>query len=462
MDQLDTETENERKCREKAIQAREARWFDWKYRFASADVWTEPMLTGLREGIKGKKWYSLADKIWSERSLRSAYARVKKNKGSAGSDGQSITAFGACLESNVGRLTGELQSGRYRRQAIKRVEIPKADGKRRPLGIPSVRDRVVEASIKAAIEPIYDVDFHPHSFGFRPGLGCKDALQAVRDHLDAGQPWVVDADIQSYFDNIDHDILLSRVADKVNDGRVIRWLSKALETPIFDGLDQWTPEKGSPQGSILSPLLANIYLDDLDWVLERADITFVRYADDFVLLCDSREQAEAGLALVASWCQENALTLHPEKTHLLEVTRQDGFDFLGYHFRAGNHWPSDKGRKNLRTKLRPLTKRNNGKSIERIIEEITPVIRGWFHYFKYCRRWQLEKMDRWIRGRLRSINRRRQKKKGKANGHDHQRWPNSYFEARGLFSLVAAHETFCESHEEIPRWHLPDLLNGPH
>jgi len=462
MDQQITEKENERQCHNLAKQAREARWLDWKYRFASADIWTESMLTGLRKGIKGKKWYSLADKIWSEKSLQTAYAKVKKNKGSAGSDNQSITAFGASLKSNIKQLHDELRNGRYRRRSIKRIEIPKPDGKKRPLGIPCVRDRIVEASIKSAIEPIFDIDFHPNSLGFRPGFGCYDALQFVKDLLDSGKLWIVDADIQGYFDNIDHDILLALVEAKISDGRVLGWIAKALKTAIFYGLDRWTPEKGSPQGSILSPLLANIYLDELDWELERAGISFVRYADDFVLLCESREQAEAGLELVTRWCQTNKLNLHPEKTKLIEATKSEGFDFLGYHFRAGNHWPGDKGRKNLRTKLRPKTKRNNGKTMQKIIEEINPIIRGWFHYFKYCRRWQLEAMDKWIRGRLRSINRRRQKRKGRGRGLDHQRWPNSYFEEHGLFSLEAAHASFCESHEEIPRWRLPDLLNGPH
>jgi RNA-directed DNA polymerase len=346
MDQKINEKENERQCHNLAIQAREARWLDWKYRFASADIWTESMLTGLRKGIKGKKWYSLADKIWSGKSLQNAYAKVKKNKGSAGSDNQSITAFGAKLKSNIKQLHDELRNGRYRRRSIKRTEIPKPDGKKRPLGIPCVRDRVVEASIKSAIEPIFDIDFHPHSYGFRPGPGCKDALQSVRDQLDSGKLWIVDADIQGFFDNIVFDILLARVEEKISDGRVLGWIAKALETPIFDGLDRWTPQKGSPQGSILSPLLANIYLDELDWELERAGISFVRYADDFVLLCESREQAEAGLELVTRWCQTNKLNLHPGKTKLIEATKSDGFDFLGYHFRAGNHWPSDKSRKN--------------------------------------------------------------------------------------------------------------------
>ena len=458
MEDQNDKKEHERQC-QMAIQAREERWIAWRYQYASTDIWTERMLTGLREGIKGKKWFSLADKVWREQSLQSAYAKVKKNKGSAGTDKQSITAFGARLHTHVKELHEELKSGRYRRRPIKRIEIPKPDGKKRPLGIPSVRDRVVEASMKAAIEPIFDIEFHPYSFGFRPGFGCKDALQTVRDQLDSGKTWIVDADIQGYFDNIDHELLLRLVEEKISDGRLLGWIEKALETPIFDGLKQWTPEKGSPQGSILSPLLANIYLNGLDWELEKAGITFVRYADDFVLLCESQQQAEAGLELVRNWCTTMKLDLHPEKTHLVDTTTGEGFIFLGYHFRADNHWPSDKARKNLRTKLCPVTKRNNGKSMNKIIEEINPIIQGWFHYFRFCRRWQLNAMDSWIRGRLRSINRRRQKRKGRGRGLDHQRWPNSYFDEHGLFSLVAAHESFCESSKEIPRWKLPELFD---
>ena len=330
--------------------------------------------------------------------------------------------------------------------------IPKDDGGERPIGISAVRDRVVETAIKMAVEPIFDVDFSPHSHGFRPGKGCQSALGAVRQQLDSGKVWVVDADIQGFFDHLEFDVLLSRVEEKISDGRVLKWLKDLLKTPIFDGLREWTPKEGSPQGSVLSPLLANLYLDPLDKELEARGIRLVRYADDFVLLCGSRKQAEDGLQCVRDWCAANGLQLHPEKTRLLEVTAKEGFDFLGYHFRAGNHWPGEKGRKNLRQKLRPKLKRNNGRSLEKTIELINPVLRGWFHYFKYCRRWQLVVVDQWVRMRLRSILRVRRKRKGRGRGKDHQRWPNAYFEERGLFSLVRAHASFCESQAVLPNW----------
>jgi RNA-directed DNA polymerase len=311
---------------------------------------------------------------------------------------------------------------------------------------------VVETAIRMVIEPIFDVDFSPHSHGFRPGYGCQSALGAVRQTLDSGHVWVVDADIRGFFDHLDHSILLSRVEEKISDGRVLKWLEDLLKTPIFEDCREWTPEQGSPQGSVLSPLLANLYLDSLDKELEARGIRLVRYADDFVLLCESRQQAEDGLQCVQDWCAANGLELHPEKTRLLEVTAKEGFDFLGYHFRAGNHWPRDKARKNLRQKLRPKLKRTNGRSMEKTIEAINPVLRGWFHYFKYCRRWQLKQMDQWVRMRLRSTLRARRKRKGRGRGADHQRWPNAYFEERGLFSMVKAHESFCESHEVLPVW----------
>ena len=256
---------------------------------------------------------------------------------------------------------------------------------------------------------------------------------------------MVDADIQSYFDRIDHEILLSRVEGKISDGRLLKWIKDLLKTPVFEGIREWTPEEGSPQGSVLSPLLANLYLDTLDQELEARGIRFMRYADDFVLLCKSQEQAEEGLQCVREWCAANKLRLHPEKTRLLEATAAEGFDFLGYHFRARKHWPSDKARKNLRRKLRPKLRRTNGRSLERSIELINPILRGWFHYFKFCRRWQLEEMDAWVRMRLRSILRTRRKRKGRGRGADHRRWPNAYFEERELFSMVRAHAAFCES-----------------
>jgi RNA-directed DNA polymerase len=433
-------------------QAREERWEEWRLLHASPEVWTTRMLAGLHKGIKGNKWFSLADKVWRVSTLQAAFDRVKKNQGSAGSDGQTIAAFGANLEANCAKLSEELQSGRYQRQPVKRIMIQKTGGGERPLGIPAVRDRVVETAIRMVIEPIFDVDFSVHSHGFRPGRGCRSALSAVHHQLDSGKLWVVDADIRSYFDQIDHEILLSHVEAKISDGRVLKWLRDLLKTPIFEEYRSWTPEEGSPQGSVLSPLLANLYLDGLDKELEARGIAFARYADDFVLLCETRQEAEDGLQCVQEWCAANGLQLHPEKTRLLEVTAKEGFDFLGYHFRAANHWPSEKGRKNLRTKLRPKLKRNNGRSLEKTIELINPVLRGWFHYFKYCRRWQLEAVDQWVRMRLRSILRRRRKRKGRGRGADHQRWPNAHFEERGLFSLVKAHESFCKSHEVLPIW----------
>jgi len=197
------------------------------------------------------------------------------------------------------------------------------------------------------------------------------------------------------------------VEGKISDGRLLKWIKDMLKTPVFEGIREWTPEEGSPQGSVLSPLLANLYLDTLDQELEARGIRFVRYADDFVLLCKSQEQAEEGLQCVREWCAANKLRLHPEKTRLLEATAAEGFDFLGYHFRARKHWPSD--------------------------------------YYKFCRRWQLEEMDAWVRMRLRSILRTRRKRKGRGRGADHRRWPNAYFEERELFSMVRAHAAFCES-----------------
>jgi len=433
-------------------QAREDRWEEWRLLHASPEVWTKRMLTGLHKGIKGNKWFSLADKVWRVSTLQAAFSKVKKNQGSAGSDGETVAAFGATLEANCAKLSEELRSGRYQRRPVRRIMIPKIGRGERPLGIPSVRDRVVETAIRMAIEPIFDVDFSPHSHGFRPGRGCQGALSTVHHQLDSGKLWVVDADIQGYYDHIDHEILLSLVEEKISDGRVLKWLRDLLKTPIFEEYQFWTPEEGSPQGSVLSPLLANLYLDGLDRELEARGIAFVRYADDFVLMSESRREAEDGLQSVRDWCAANRLQLHPGKTRLLEVTAKEGFDFLGYHFRAANHWPGEKGRKNLRTKLRPKLKRNNGRSLAKTIELINPILRGWFHYFKYCRRWQLEDADQWVRMRLRSTLRRRRKRKGRGRGADHQRWPNAYFEERGLFSLVKAHESFCESHEVLPVW----------
>ena len=413
--------------------------------YADPSVWTERMLTALDEGVKGGKWYSLIDKVHAERTLRAAFARVKANKGSGGVDHVTVEMFETGMDANLKRLSEELGAGKYRPQAIRRHYIPKPGSRElRPLGIPTVRDRVVQTALRMVVEPIFEHGFAAQSYGFRPGRGCKDALRRVDGLLKEGYVFVVDADLKSYFDTIPHDRLMALVGRKVADGRIMELIGQFLGQGILDGLSAWTPETGTPQGAVVSPLLSNIYLDPLDHLMAQAGYEMVRYADDFVVLCRSEAEAAQALAMIGEWTAAAGLVLHPLKTRTVDA-RQQSFDFLGYRFEGGRHWPRAKSLTKFKDTVRAKTRRNSGHSLEAIIDDLNPVLRGWFAYFQHSYRRVFIDLDGWIRGRLRSLLRKRRGMKGIARGADHQRWPNAFFARHGLFSLRSAHALACQS-----------------
>jgi RNA-directed DNA polymerase len=411
-------------------------------------VWTERMLTALETGVKGGVWFSLIDKVCSLRNLTAGFARVHANGGAAGMDHVSVEAFAEHLEANLEGLAEALRRGTYQPQSVRRVYLPKPDGTQRPLGIPTVRDRVVQAALRHVLEPIFEREFAEQSYGFRPRRSCQDALRRVEQLLKDGYHCVVDADLKSYFDTIPHERLMERIRRKVADGRVLHLLEQFLTQGVLDGLEEWTPEQGTPQGAVISPLLANIYLDPLDHMLAEQGLALVRYADDFVILCRTPEEAQRALALVQQWTVDNGLTLHPTKTRIVDV-RQEGFDFLGYHFqrtKSGiNHWPRKKSLAKLKDTLRAKTKRTNGRSLPCVIADVNRVLRGWFGYFQHSLKTTFAPLDGWVRMRLRSILRKRQGRHGRGRGTDHQRWPNAFFAEQGLYSLMEAHRLACQS-----------------
>ena len=311
---------------ERAQQAGEAR--APRARSAAA-VWTDRMLTALENGVQGGVWFRLIDKVYSPVNLQAAFAQVRANGGAAGVDHQTIARFGKDLEANLTRLSEQLRHDTYRPQKIRRVQIPKPGSReRRPLGIPTVRDRVVQTALRQVIEPIFERDFAEHSYGFRPGRGCKDALRRVDALLAAGYVQVVDVDFKSYFDTIPHQRLIQRVRTKIADGRVLRLIESFLTQGVLEGMKTWTPTAGSPQGAVITPLLSNLYLDPLDKLMAESGFEMVRYADDVVILCRDAAAAEAALVRVRRWAAEAELTLHADSgAHRgLERTRRVGLE----------------------------------------------------------------------------------------------------------------------------------------
>ena len=412
---------------------------DDQWSWVEPSVWTERMLAALVMGVKGGKWFSLMDKVYCQRNLQSAFTAVKRNKGAGGVDHQTIEMFENDLERNLQRLERQLKDGTYSPKAVRRVTIPKPGSKEgRPLGIPCVSERVVQGALRHVIEPIFELEFSTHSYGFRPGRSCKAALRRVDGLLKGGNTVVVDADLKSYFDTIPHDKLLAKVQEKVADGRVIELIEKFLKQEVMEGSRTWTPEEGSPQGAVLSPLLSNLYLNPLDHLMAASGFEMVRYADDFVILCRDRVEAERALSLVRMWTGEAGLTLHPEKTKIVDVTQREKFSFLGYEFGKRSRWPRKKSLTKLKDAIRAKTHRNNGKSLDETIQSVNVTLKGWFEYFKHSSKSTFPKVDGWVRMRLRSILRKRQGRKGHGYGRDHQRWPDAFFVKHGLYSLTAA------------------------
>ena len=428
----------------------------WQRHKAERGVWTEPMLVALERGLKGNKWFSLIDKVSTERTLQLAWEKVRSNAGSCGVDGITIGRFEQDSQSRLLAVNEHLRKGTYQPKPVKRVWIDKpGSAEKRPLGIPTVTDRVVQAAVRMVIEPIFENRFAKHSYGFRPGRGCKDALRRVEELLQAGNTQVVDVDIKGYFDSIPHDRLMALVREHVADGRVLGLIEGFLKQGVMEGTE-WAKTvedmpgdepQGTPQGGVISPLLANIYLDPLDWLMAGIGFEMVRYADDMVVLCRSQDEADSALEKLREWMAGAGLTLHPDKTRTVDMNLADShFDFLGYRFQRSRRGRvmrliRPKSLRKLRESIKSRTRRANGRSMKAIVADLNRTLPGWFGYFKHAKASVLIGMDGWIRMRLRSILRKRCGLKGRGRGEDHKRWPNCYFTRLGLFCLLDARES---------------------
>jgi RNA-directed DNA polymerase len=414
-------------------------------------VWTAPMLETLARGNEGRKWHTLLDKVFSPKTLKAAVRTVTARKGAAGVDGQTTKSFAKHEDKEIEVITRMLKEGSYEPKPVRRHWIEKRGSKeKRPLGIPTVRDRVVQSALLYVIEPIFEHGFAQHSYGFRPKRSAKDAVKRVDELLKTGHVWVVDADIKGFFDNIPQDKLMALVSEKIADSSILALLKKFLKQGVMETAKEWKPtENGTPQGAVISPLLANIYLNPLDHQMAKRGREMIRYADDFVILCRTKAEAEEAMAEVRAWMNSAGLTLHPEKTKVVDASVKGGFEFLGWHFERGYRWPREKSQQRLKDVIRQRTKRTNGRRFEEIINNVNRVIRGWGNYFQGGARTVPTALDKWIRMRLRSILRHRDGRRGRARGlDDHLRYSNKYFKRAGLtFLITVTHPDFPTPHK---------------
>jgi len=429
---------------------------DWDW--VEHAVWTDRMLSALQCGVKGGKWHNLIDKVYAPRNVQRAYELVAANKGAGGVDGVTVAGYGRQLAHNQANLAAQLRAGTYRPLPVRRIYIDKPGSvDKRPLGIPCVRDRIAQRALKHVVEPIYEATFHPSSYGFRPRLGCKAALRELVRLMESGYTTVVDADIRGFFDAIPKARLMERVREQVADGRVLDLIEGCLHQGVMEEMACWDPETGTPQGAVISPLLANIFLNPFDWTMHGHGVRVIRYADDFVMLCRSRADAERALALANAWMAANDLELHPVKTRLVDMDAEGAeFSFLGYRFKRSTDrhgrarilkLVSRKSARKLRDTIRRHTSRCNAHGLQEIIRRVNRTLRGWFNYFQQCFPSELRAVDQYVRRRLRRILRKRIKRgRGAGRNHgDHIRWPNAFFSELGYFSLEAARERALQS-----------------
>ena len=404
------------------------------------------MLATLESGVKGGKWHTLIDKVIDPKNLFLSARKVLGKAGAAGVDHQTVEDFSAQSWPELQRLHQELRADSYRPALVRRAWIPKpGSSEKRPLGIPTVRDRVVQTALVHVIEPILDNTFHEQSYGFRHGRGCHQALRRVEALLNAGHVYVVDADLKSYFDTIPKDRLLASVRQHISDSRVLRLIKMYLDRGILEGLREWTPETGVPQGAVLSPVLSNLYLNPLDHQMAALGHAMVRYADDFVILCRTAEEAQTALADVQRWVNEAGLTLHPTKTRIVDARKQS-FAFLGYTFRGKLRFIRDKSHAKITDRLRKLTPRKSGDSLEFIIRRLNRTLAGWFNYFRHCHWTIFREYDEHLRWRLRRLLMKRHHLNPRRLPRN-QRWPNAFFAEEGLYSLSEAHLGLVQSLE---------------
>ena len=389
--------------------------------------------------IAGRKEHSLSgadrlmEKIVSRGNMMSAYSRVYANKGAAGVDGMPVSSLMEHLRKEWGNIKKELLAGTYRPQPVLKVEIPKPGGGTRMLGIPTALDRLIQQALHQELSPMFDPEFSDHSYGFRPGRSAHQAVKAAKGHVSSGLRWVVDIDLEKFFDRVNHDILMSRIKRKVKDRRVLSLIDKYLKAGMCEAGTVTARKEGTPQGGPLSPLLSNILLDELDKELETRGHAFCRYADDCNIYTASRRSGERVMASITKFLSKRLkLTVNQSKS---KVDRPWNRSFLGYSMtfhRTPRLKAARKSVERLKAAIRQICRRGRGRNIRRVIEELTPKLRGWINYFRHAEvKGIFEELDGWIRRKLRCILWRQ--------------WKRAYTRAKNLMRLGLKEEVAWKS-----------------
>ena len=401
-----------------------------------------------------RKYYSLYGRLLNQSVLLGGFKQIKRNQGAAGIDGQSLGMFEKHLDREIASLLSELQAKRYQPLPVRRVIIPKPGGGERLLGVPAVRDRVVQQALRNLLEPIFDVDFHPSSYGYRKGKsahhGIGKAERFIRDdHLE----WVVDMDLSKCFDTLDHDLIIKQINKKVTDGSILQLIRSFLESGVMIGEQFEESEVGSPQGGVISPLIANIYLDEFDQMMKRRNHRIVRYADDILILCRSKSGADNALKVATNYLEETLkLTVNANKTHIAHSS--EGVKFLGVEIRTNYTRIQEQKVKVLKAKVKWITRRNTGNNVAGVISELNPVLRGFVNYFKVanCSR-VLQSIMGWIRRRLRCIQLKQWKKPAKLHRRLKQLGCKPPFKQIKMASWRNAHSPLADLAMPNSWWH---------